>query len=202
MGNTLNFILPPWAFQNLLLFHHSSIPSFHSFILPEFSADVIFRLLLPGLGEDLVRPAFLYQFFKFVEWPPEAFHATNQTICIGVVDGSPMASALQSVEGKEAKGRRVVVKRFKELENLEFCHILFIGSGMEDRLAEILDHLKRTSTLTVSDIDGFARRGGMISLITVEDKVQFEINVDAAERAKLQISSHLLRLARIVSGGR
>ncbi len=156
----------------------------------------------PSPLEYQVKAAFLYQFFKFVEWPPQAFHATNQTICIGVVDGSPMASALQSVEGKEAKGRRVVVKRFKEPENLEFCHILFISSEMEGRMAEILDRLKGTSTLTVSDIDGFARRGGMINFITVENKIQFEINVDAAERAKLQISSHLLRLARIVSGGR
>jgi len=113
-----------------------------------------------------------------------------------------MASALQSVEGKEAKGRRVVVKRFKGLEELEFCHILFISSEMEGRMAEILDRLKGASTLTVSDIDGFARRGGMINFITVENKIQFEINVEAAERAKLQISSHLLRLARIVSGGR
>lgn len=152
--------------------------------------------------EYQVKAAFLYQFFKFVEWPANAFSATHNIICIGVVDGGPMASALQSIEGKEAKGRRVVIKRFKELKDLEFCHILFISSGMEGRLAEILDQLRGTSTLTVSDIDGFARRGGMINLITVEDKVQFEINVDAAERAKLQISSHLLRLARIVPGGR
>lgn len=149
-----------------------------------------------------VKAAFLYQFSKFVEWPVNAFNASPNTIYIGVVDGGPMASALQAIEGKEAKGRQVVVKRFKGLKDLEFCHILFIGSGMEGRLAEILDQLKGASTLTVSDIDGFARRGGMINLITVEDKVQFEINVDAAERAKLQISSHLLRLARIVSGGR
>lgn len=152
--------------------------------------------------EYQVKAVFLYQFLKFVEWPPQAFHATNQTICIGVVDDGSMSSALQSVEGKEAKGRRVVVKRFKKLEDLEFCHILFISSGLEGRMTEILDRLRGTSTLTVSDIDGFARRGGMINFITVENKIQFEINVDAAERAKLQISSHLLRLARIVPEGR
>jgi len=156
----------------------------------------------PSPLEYQVKAAFLYQFFKFVEWPANAFDATRSTICIGVVDGGAMASALQSVEGKEAKGRRVVVKRFKRLEDLEFCHILFISSGMEGRMTEILDQLKGTSTLTVSDIDGFAMRGGMINFITVENKIQFEINVDAAERAKLQISSHLLRLARIVPGGR
>ncbi|MDE2058646.1 MAG: YfiR family protein [candidate division NC10 bacterium] len=152
--------------------------------------------------EYQVKAAFLYQFSKFVEWPAQAFRTSQYTICIGVIDGGPMASALQSIEGKEAKGRRVVVKRFKGLEDLEFCHILYISSVMESHLAEILNQLKETSTLTVSDIDGFARRGGMINLIMVEGKIQFEINVEAAERAKLQISSHLLRLARIVPGGR
>lgn len=152
--------------------------------------------------EYQVKAAFLYQFFKFVEWPPHALGATHRTICIGVVNGGPIVSALQSVEGKEAKGRLVVVKRFKALEELDFCHILFISAGMEDRLAEILDHLKGTSTLTVSDIDGFAKRGGMINFITVENKIQFEINVETAEKASLQISSHLLKLARIVPRGR
>lgn len=150
--------------------------------------------------EYQVKAAFLYQFSKFVEWPPQTFSTSQYTICIGAVDGGPMAGALQSIEGKETKGRRVVVRRFKAPEELEFCHILYIGAAMANRLPEILDRLKGTSTLTVSDIDRFARRGGMINLITVEDKIRFEINVEAAERAKLQISSQLLKLARIVSG--
>ncbi len=152
--------------------------------------------------EYQVKAAFLYQFSKFVEWPSQAFRTSQYTICIGVVDGGPMAGALQSIEGKETKGRRVVVKQFKTPEELEFCHILYISPALAGRLAEILDRLEGTSTLTVSDISGFARRGGMINLITVDNKIQFEINVDAAERANLQISSHLLRLARIVSGKR
>lgn len=156
----------------------------------------------PSPLEYQVKAAFLYQFSKFVEWPPQAFRTSQYTICIGMVNGGPMAGALQSIEGKETKGRRVVVKRFNTPEELEFCHILYISSAMAGRLTEILDQLKGTSTLTVSDISGFAQRGGMINLITVDDKIQFEINVGAAERANLQISSHLLRLARIVSGER
>lgn len=152
--------------------------------------------------EYQVKAAFLYQFSKFVEWPPRAFDASQYTICIGMVDGGPMLGALQSIEGKETKGRRVVVKQFKTPEELEFCHILYIGPAMAGRLAEIMERLKGTSTLTVSDINGFARRGGMINFIMVENKIQFEINVETAEKADLQISSHLLKLARIVPRGR
>lgn len=149
--------------------------------------------------EYQVKAAFLYQFSKFIEWPTHAFDATRNTLCIGVLTGGPMASALQSIEGKETKGRRVVVKRLTADDEIELCHILFIGRETEGRLTDILSRLKGTSTVTVSDIDGFATRGGMINLIMVDNKVQFEINVTAVERAKLQFSSHLLRLAKIVS---
>lgn len=147
-----------------------------------------------------LKAAFLYQFSKFVEWPPQALRTSQSTICIGTVDGGPMAEALQTIEGKETKGRRVAVKRFKTPEDLEFCHILYISPALEARVAEILDRLKGAATLTVSDLHGFARRGGMIGLMTVDHKIRFEINREAAERAHLQLSSHLLRLGRIVSG--
>jgi hypothetical protein len=40
--------------------------------------------------------------------------------------------------------------------------------------------------------------GGIINFITVEDKVQFEINSEQAQQHQLKISSQLLKLARIV----
>jgi len=152
--------------------------------------------------EYQVKAALLYQFAKFVEWPAQTFEATQNALCIGVIENDLMANALSSIEGKEVKGRRIVIKQVKPSDPMDFCHILFIGSGMEDRLKGLLDRLKATSTLTVGDLNGFARRGGMIGLLTVENKIRFEINLEAAERAHLQISSHLLRLARIVTGGR
>lgn len=150
--------------------------------------------------EYQVKAAFLYQFIKFIEWPPQTFQATRETVVVGVLGESLMTSALPPIEGKEAKGRRVVVKQFKGVEELEFCHVLFISSSAEGHLGSILKTLKGSSTLTVSDMDGFARRGGMINFIVVENKIQFEINVEAAERANLKISSQLLRLARVVQG--
>lgn len=148
--------------------------------------------------EYQVKAAFLYQFIKFVEWPPQAL--SHNTIIIGVLSDGPMASALASIEGKEAKGRTVVVKRFKGLDDLEFSHILFISPGAAGHLREIRKRLGGSSTLEVSDVEGFARGGGMINFIMVEDKIHFEINVEAAEQAHLKISSQLLKLATIVQG--
>lgn len=149
-----------------------------------------------------VKAAFLYQFIKFVEWPPEAFFDYPATIVIGVLGDSPIAEALAAVEGKEAKGRTVVVKRFKGLDDLEFSHILFISPEAAGHLKEIRKKLSYASTLEVSEVEGFARGGGMVNFITVENRIRFEINVEPAERAGLKISSQLLKLARIVKGAK
>lgn len=146
--------------------------------------------------EYQVKAAFLYQFVNFVEWPPHALR--NHTIIIGVLGDSPIAEALTAIEGEEAKGRTVTVKRFKELDDLEFVHILFISPDATGRLKEIRKRLAGSSTLEVSEVAGFARNGGMINFITVGNKIRFEINVEAAEQARLKISSQLLKLAKIM----
>lgn len=150
----------------------------------------------PPALEYQVKAAFLYQFIKFVEWPPQTLR--DNTIIIGVLGNSPVANALAGIEGQEAKGRTVVVKRFKTLEDLEFTHILFISPDAAGRLKEIQKRLEHSSTLLVSDVEGFARSGGMINFIMVGNKIRFEINVEAAEQARLRISSQLLKLARII----
>ena len=78
------------------------------------------------------------------------------------------------------------------------CHILFISSSEEKRLAKILEILKDSSVLTVGEMKQFAQSGGMVNFTIKENKIRFEINVDAAVRAELKISSKLLKLAEIV----
>ena len=65
-------------------------------------------------------------------------------------------------------------------------------------MAKIFKKLEAWNVLTVSDIENFAQSGGIIGFINIEDKVRFEINVNAAERADLEISAKLLNLAKIV----
>jgi hypothetical protein len=76
--------------------------------------------------------------------------------------------------------------------------VLFISGSEQDRMRQILDALRGSSILTVSEVKGFAQNGGMINFYIQQDKVRFEINPDAAERGRLNLSSQLLRLARIV----
>lgn len=181
-----------------------------------FTRMMLLCLLLMASGVDGVRPissthaqslpleyqvkaAFLYQFSKFVEWPTNAFETSESPLVIGILGADPIADAmLSSIEGKEVRGHRVVVKQARSVEELTKHHVLFITSGSVDRMTETLRTLKGTSVLTVSEVEGFAGRGGMIGFITIENKIKFEINPGAAQRANLKISSQLLKLAKIV----
>ena len=150
--------------------------------------------------EYSVKGAFLYNFAKFVSWPEEAFRDDSIHIILCVFGKDPFAGGLASVKGKRVKDRKVVIKHCETLDDLEKCHILFISRPEEQNLSEILAKVRNWNTLTVSDMEGFAQSGGVIHFVTVEQKIRFEINLDAAERAGLKISSKLLRLAKIVRG--
>ncbi len=154
-------------------------------------------------GEYEIKAAFLYNFAKFVEWPAEAFVDPQAPFVLGVVGEDPFGSVLaQTVGGKTVNGRQLMVRRFKHGEDLRGCHILFVSSSEKKHLAQILESLKGSSVLTVGETDRFAQFGGAVNFILEANKVRFEINVDAAARARLKLSSKLLALARIVADQR
>lgn len=148
--------------------------------------------------EYQIKAAFLYHFVKFVEWPSEALPEASPTIHICVLGTDPFGGALEALKGKTVKGRSLVISRFERVRDLGGCHIAFVSSSEKGRLGEIVETLKEASVLTVGDMDRFAELGGIISFVVESNKVRFEINVVRAERARLKISSQLLKLARVV----
>ncbi|NVM21789.1 MAG: YfiR family protein [Desulfobacterales bacterium] len=156
----------------------------------------------PPSREYLIKAAFLYNFAKFVEWPTEAFPNDSTPITLCILGEDPFGDALESIKGKTIRGRDMVIRHVVRVEDLEHCHILFVSASEEKRLPQILNTIRDKTILTVSDMNRFARRGGIINLVTVRSKIRFEINVDATDLVGLRISSKLLRLARIVKDGR
>lgn len=148
--------------------------------------------------EHLVKAAFLYRIAKFVEWPAESFVDTHAPFTIGILGEEPLDVALGSIKDKDVRGRRVVIKRSARIEDLQGCHILFISASKRKYLAQIFDNLKGLHVLTVGEVKNFAEVGGIINFVTVENKIRMEINVDAARKAGLKISSMLLGVSRIV----
>jgi len=166
--------------------------------------------------EYQVKAAFLYNFIKFVDWPKEKVADPNAPLVIGIIGKDPFENAFEPLQEKEARDRKVVIQRFEgfvELEksgkkkkdqphpksqDIQKCHLLFICPSESERIADIIASVKGHSVLTVADTQGFLESGGIINFIMEEQKVRFEINVTNARRAKLQIRSQLLRLAKRV----
>ncbi len=150
-------------------------------------------------GEYQVKAVFLYNFAKFVEWPADSSANSHAPIVFGIVGEDPFGNLLeQTIKGKTVNGHELAVKRLKHAQEARGCQIVFIGSSERRRLKPILDELKGASVLTVGETEGFARLGGIINFTLEDNRVHFEVNVDAAERARLKISSRLLSLAKIV----
>lgn len=148
--------------------------------------------------EYQVKAAFLYNFAKFVEWPGDVLTDSNDPIKIGVIGDDPFGTDLdETIKGKTVKDRELVIERFHQIQELEFCHILFIGSPERKSLLRILERLKKFCILTVGETEEFTRYGGMIRFLIVENRVRFEINVEAIDQAGLKISSKILKLAKI-----
>jgi hypothetical protein len=91
----------------------------------------------------------------------------------------------------------LVIRRFNQIRALEFCHILFIGSPEKRSLLRILERFEKLCVLTVGETEDFTRYGGMIKFMIVENKVHFEINVEAIDQSGLKMSSKILKLAKI-----
>jgi hypothetical protein len=150
--------------------------------------------------EYAVKAAFIYNFAKFVEWPPGALPSGGSTFNVCVLGQDPFGEVLDStVAGKAIGGRMLAVERVASPSDAASCSIVFIGASEAANLARVLGRLQGTPVLTVGDLDRFADRGGMIGLFVENSRVRFAINTNAAERAHLRISSALLNLARIVS---
>ena len=148
-------------------------------------------------SEYRVKAAFLLNFAKFVEWPPEAFTDKASPFIIGVLGQNPFGNDLeQTISGKTVNDRALQIReKVQTITEATNCHILFISTSEKKRLPEIFDGLRGTRVLTVGEMDGFTKSGGAINFVMEGNKIRFEIREEAAKKAGLKISSKLLSLA-------
>jgi YfiR/HmsC-like len=156
-------------------------------------------------SEYLIKAGFIYNFAKFVEWPSAAFSQPDSPIVIGVLGTDPFGNVLDRlVQDKKIGQRGFVVRRYKwgkdlkDLKDLRDCKILFVSVSEKAHTDEIIQLVKWLPILTVGETPGFAERGGVIRFTLEDNRVRFEVNVDAAHQADLNISSRLLTLAKII----
>ena len=150
--------------------------------------------------ECLLKAAFLYNFAKFVDWPVDAFENPEASFRLCILGDDTLGAATGTIENKEVKGRKLRVEKCQHIEEADGCHLLFISSSEKEALSGILDHVRGRSILTVSDFKGFAEMGGIIGLATIQDRIRFTVNLGAAKRTRLVLSSQLLKLGEVIPG--
>jgi len=154
-----------------------------------------------SLSEYQVKALFLVNFAKYVEWPATVFPGTNTPLIIGVTGENNFGSHLEkTIEGKTASGHPIHIIAVEKDEDFARCHILFVSASEKKHLGEILGKVKLLPVLTVGETDQFIAQGGVINFTKKEGKVRLQVDLEAARKAKLQLSSKLLSVADSVTG--
>lgn len=149
--------------------------------------------------EYQIKAAFLYNFAQFVNWPAATLADTNAPFYIGVLGDDPFNGALDGmVQGESIDNHKIVIERSQNVEDLKNCEMIFVSKSERKHVPEILSELDSRPILTVSEIKGFAERGGSINFYQEGTKLRFEINLGAAQHDGLKISAQLLSLGKIV----
>ena len=165
-------------------------------------ATVLTAAMAPApLREYQIKAVFLYNFAQFVEWPAAAFPDELTPLIIGVLGEDSFGADLDAAaSGEKVGARSIEVRRYRRIEDVGTCHILFISRSEIARFDLILTTLRDRSVLTVGDFQDFSLRGGMICFVMEKNRVRMRINLESAKRARLILSSKLLRPAEIVDG--
>jgi hypothetical protein len=159
------------------------------------------RISASNPSEYEVKAAYLYNFGRFVEWPPDVPLGTADTFTICVMGRDPFGSALDTtISGEKIGGKTVVARRISGSGEATDCRILFVSASEDKQVKEILSTLGKQRVLTVSDLPQFIQQGGMVQFVLVNERVRFEINLAATHEAGLNLSSQLLKVAVEVRG--
>ena len=153
-----------------------------------------------------VKAAYLFNFTKFVTWPPDVFQDEHSPIVIGIVGADPFGPLLdQTIKDKTVSGRELKVQRFQwrvgdDLSAVKKCHLLYMSTSLGDNADDLIAALARLPILLIGEGTEFAKSGGTLGFVMEESRIVFWANRKAAETAKLQLSSQLLKLARPIEG--
>lgn len=137
------------------------------------------------------KAVFLYKVTRFIDWPD----STGTPLRIGVLGDDPFGDSLPAVFPERGGQPTACVTRISSLAHLDGFDVLFVARSEAARVCEILEKLRGRPVLTVSDLDDFCERGGMIGLDMEDHRLRLRTNPAASDRAHLRIHASLLRLA-------
>lgn len=148
--------------------------------------------------EYKIKAAYILNFLRFMEWPDSVFAEATSPLIVGVLGTDPFGAILdKTVESEKINGHPIVIERFSSWDDLGQCHALFISTSEKKSVNKIIRAVGELPVLTISDSEHFSEQGGGITFYIDDQKVRFEINIEALRKADIKASSKLLRLAKI-----
>jgi hypothetical protein len=152
-------------------------------------------------SEESVKAAYLFKFPAYVDWPPSAFEGPDSEVTIAVIEDERLAGELLAVtSGRTVGGRPIRVRRLSVDDPLAGVHVLLLPARERDRF-DTVQQSAGQPILTVADT-GSATPGVVLTFVTVDGRVRFEVDLGEAERRGLRLHSGLLAVAERVRGAR
>jgi hypothetical protein len=163
-------------------------------------------LLAPGAGALGAEPtiyikdrnaSLLFQFLRATEWPAEAFQGASSPLVLGILGKDSFGTRLDGITNKVVGHRPIVLKRFNSAEEARHCHLVFVSSGTEQAVRDVLDDLALANILTIGESKEFIRYGGIVSL-SEDEKYGFELSARALKRTGLKIDTGLKEFGKLI----
>lgn len=173
------------------------------FLIPVLGNSVPAYAGVDAADEYEIKAAMYVSLLRLVDWPAGRYSGTASPLVIGVYGSDDMARELEAIaQSKIATGaRRIAVRRISGAADAAECQSVFVGGGDKKKIQAALDAVAKTPVLTVGEDERFITLGGMIDLMVKDDRVRIEVNLDVAQSAGLTISSRLLKIAAVKTGG-
>ena len=144
--------------------------------------------------EREVRSAYVFNLVKYVEWPP----SRNEIVIAYVGDAESGALMQKMLSGRSSEEHTIRVLVMPTEADLARCSVVYVAGANQVETRKLLDRIREMNVLTIGESEAFVREGGVVALVKADDHIQIQVNLEAAQRAGVHISSHVLSLANIV----
>lgn len=153
-----------------------------------------------------IKAEMLTNVFKLVDWPAAKAGSPSAPFVVGIIGSDDMGQALGKAIARMSAattlaGHPIEIRKMSGADGIEQCHAVFVGGSDRKRVQAIIQAAHGQPILTIGESDKFASSGGMVGLVVTDDRIQVEVNLAAAQSSGLSISSRLLRIATIRTGG-
>jgi hypothetical protein len=140
------------------------------------------------------KASLVYKIARHCTWPKEKM-TDGAPFVIGVIGtGGIRDSLVELTAGRQFMGRDVLVKRLESIQEIQSCHILFIGSSEQERLGSLISKARSNDVLTIGESDNFLSKGGNF-LLYENGRMRFEYDRRSLKRIDVEVSPELLHMA-------